>query len=433
MTPRTRSSRSLRAVWVAAGAIASGALCFIAMRGPAAPDRPAGPGPIPPVPVISAAQASSFVGSEACASCHKKEAADHARSLHADTLAPLEKSDAFRHVRFDQSIHDGALGMTYTWRMKDGKPVCRVQRSSDGASEEMTPKYVVGSGHHGYTFLFEKKGVFMESRLSYYPPARRWAWTPGQETETPHRAPMGRVLLADESFSCFICHSTHLVHEGEQALPEQSMFNVGCERCHGPGKEHVEQARAGVKPGHVWGYRNASADTVMKLCGECHRSPGAIPDEELDAAPDLARFAGTALAASKCYRQSEGRLSCLSCHNPHTRVSTDRAAYDRVCQGCHTGQPAAQKLCPVNRTSDCVSCHMPTRHMPDPPEVKFHNHFIKVYPPPRDNREVAQTGGRAPAAPGSPETGRSASAGTIRVVRETTRLQASVARAFGVQ
>jgi hypothetical protein len=331
------------------------------------------------VPVVSAEEASHYVGSEVCASCHQKEARDHARSLHASTLALVEKSDVFQHVRFDQTIRDHALGMTYTWRMEGDKPVCRVHRTADGASEEMTPKYVVGSGLHGYTFLFERNGLFMESRLSYYPPARRWAWTPGQEDETPFRAPMGRVLDSGSTFACFVCHSTNLVHEGEQALPDQSRFNVGCERCHGPGKEHVEQAHAGLKPEHVWGYRTASADTIMRLCGECHREPGAIPEHELDTSPDLARFAGTALAASKCYKLSEGRLSCLSCHNPHARVSTDRAAYNRVCQGCHSGKPAAQTLCPVNRKSGCVSCHMPAQHMPDPAEVKFHSHLIKAY------------------------------------------------------
>jgi hypothetical protein len=244
----------------------------------------------------------------------------------------------------------------------------------------MTPRYVVGSGHHGYTFLFERKGVFMESRLSYYPPARRWTYTPGQNEEIPFRAPMGRVLDGGTSFSCFICHSTNLVHDGEQPLPEQSRFNVGCERCHGPGKEHVEAVKAGGPPAHVWDYRTASADTILRLCGECHRSPGAIPANELETSPDLPRFAGTALAASKCYRLSNGRLSCVSCHNPHARVSTDPVAYNRVCQSCHTGKPEAQKLCPVNRTSGCVSCHMPARSLGDPDEVKFHSHYIKPYP-----------------------------------------------------
>lgn len=371
---------SPRIAWVAAGGCAVAAVCFLALRGgTTSPPRPRTRGPIPPVPVIEAAQAADFVGSEACVSCHPRQGEEHGRSLHSRTLAALEESDAFRHVRFDQTLTDSALGMTYRWYMRNGKPVCRVERLSDGASEELTPKYVVGSGRHGYTFLFERKGVFMESRLSYYPVAKRWAWTPGQEEQTPFRAPMGRVLPADQAFSCFICHSTNLVHAGEQVLPEQSRFNVGCERCHGPGRAHAEQARAGLKPEPLWSYRNASADTVMRLCGACHREPGAIPEEELDQSPDLARFAGTALAASRCYQKSEGRLSCLSCHNPHDRLSTDRRHYERVCRSCHSGASKADRPCPVQPSGPCVSCHMPTDHMPDPPEVKFHNHYIRVY------------------------------------------------------
>jgi hypothetical protein len=191
---------------------------------------------------------------------------------------------------------------------------------------------------------------------------------------------MGQVLDSTATFTCLGCHSTNVVRDGERALPEKSLLNVGCERCHGPGKEHVEHARSGFKPGLVWDYRSASADTVMRLCGDCHREPGAIPEQELGSSPDLARFAGTALAASKCYQQSNGRLSCLTCHNPHSRVSTDQAAYNRVCLSCHSGESAEKRPCPVNPSSRCVNCHMPATSM-DPPEVKFHNHLIKVYSP----------------------------------------------------
>jgi len=77
--------------------------------------------------------------------------------------------------------------------------------------------------------------------------------------------------------------------------------------------------------------RGRTRPARMHFCGEYHRSPGAIPDDKLDIQPDAARFAGTMLAASKYFRRFGGRLSCLSCHNPHSRVSTDLSAYNRVC------------------------------------------------------------------------------------------------------
>src|SRR5262249_42266892 len=143
----------------------------------------------------------------------------------------------------------------------------------------------------------------------------------------------------------------------------------------------VDERRAGRKQGHIWNFHDASAQTVMQLCGECHRAPAPIPDAMLEAPGEAARFAAPMLAGSKCFRLSGGRLSCLSCHNPHTSVSTDLAAYNGVCRSCHAGQPNAQKLCPVNQTSGCVSCHMPTRRLPDQPEVTLHSHDMQAYPP----------------------------------------------------
>src|SRR5262249_15426675 len=154
-----------RAAWVAGGALATGIVCGLALRGSVASHPPAVRGDMPPEPVISTREAQRFVGSEVCASCHLAESRTHARSLHSHTLALIEKSNAFRLARMDQTLSDPDIGVTYSWRMEGGRPFCRVYRNRDGASEEMTPRYVVGSGHHGYTFLFERKGKYMESRL----------------------------------------------------------------------------------------------------------------------------------------------------------------------------------------------------------------------------------------------------------------------------
>jgi predicted CXXCH cytochrome family protein len=205
---------------------------------------------------------------------------------------------------------------------------------------------------------------------------------------------MGRVLDSQTTFACFLCHSTAVVHEGEQVLAEKSLFNVGCERCHGPGRDHVEAVRAGKPDTSIYRYRSASAETIMRLCSECHRGPGAIKAADIDRDPDLPRFAGTALNASKCYQLSGGKLSCSSCHNPHQSASHDLASYNRVCRSCHsTGTTPVSKprVCPVNKVSGCVSCHMPAQSVDFPAALKFHNHRIKVYPADVKQEAAAKT------------------------------------------
>src|SRR5207248_446631 len=125
------------------------------------------PGPgVPPIPLIAPREAAAFLGSETCASCHPHEAAAHAGSPHSHTLHRAEGHEVVRLFETRQILIDRGSGMRYSFHVREGKPVFRVERLSDGASEELTPAYVVGSGKRGYTFLMERDGRFMEGRLS---------------------------------------------------------------------------------------------------------------------------------------------------------------------------------------------------------------------------------------------------------------------------
>jgi hypothetical protein len=173
-----------------------------------------------------------------------------------------------------------------------------------------------------------------------------------------------------------MCHSTVMVVEGEQVMPEASMFNVGCERCHGPGREHIEAAKAGQKGTEIYGFKNASGELMIKFCSECHRGPGAIPDRLISTSPMTPRFVGTALAASECFKQTPGGLSCMKCHDPHAPSQKDPKHYERVCMDCHSGKTLKSKVCSVNPRSGCIPCHMPRTVMENTP---FHNHWIHAY------------------------------------------------------
>jgi predicted CXXCH cytochrome family protein len=98
------------------------------------------------------------------------------------------------------------------------------------------------------------------------------------------------------------------------------------------------------------------------------------------ATPDLsnpwnARHQPPMLAASPCFRKSQGRLSCLTCHSPHGSLERNAAAYDRACARCHTS--AQHKADTKSRA--CVLCHMP--RVEAQPYLRFANHRIGVYAP----------------------------------------------------
>jgi hypothetical protein len=72
------------------------------------------------------------------------------------------------------------------------------------------------------------------------------------------------------------------------------------------------------------------------------------------------------MKVSRCYEKSNGRMSCVSCHDPHAVPKPqDKAAFYRArCLNCHgpgattctAPMPERQKTAPADY---CVHCHMP--------------------------------------------------------------------------
>ena len=91
--------------------------------------------------------------------------------------------------------------------------------------------------------------------------------------------------------------------------------------------------------------------------------------------PDSVRFQGTTLTWSRCYKESDNKLDCVTCHNPHRNAETSAAWYESRCLQCHSsagatvnrtrqtgerdGRECAEHSCPIQPASGCIECHMP--------------------------------------------------------------------------
>jgi len=124
---------------------------------------------------------------------------------------------------------------------------------------------------------------------------------------------------------------------------------------------------------------------VNMACAKCHRSIDDISLNGLDAV-DTPRFQPYAIEISPCYRKSGNRLSCITCHDPHTDASTDLQHYEKVCLSCHNASvDHTQKSCPVtiNPAGGCIGCHMPQRRVLPATRIPLTmtDHLIWAYKP----------------------------------------------------
>jgi len=89
-----------------------------------------------------------------------------------------------------------------------------------------------------------------------------------------------------------------------------------------------------------------SATRIDALCARCHRSINDVALDQYDAS-NTARFQPYGLEQSPCFQKSGGKLSCITCHDPHSDASTDRRYYEKICLTCHSAASTQHNaICP---------------------------------------------------------------------------------------
>ncbi|MDE3179900.1 MAG: hypothetical protein KGM47_09620 [Acidobacteriota bacterium] len=273
--------------------------------------------------------------------------------------------------------------------------------------------YVIGAGQNGISYIVQKGNYLFEAPLSFYAQSHSWDLSPGYEF-----ADYGFLRPMPEA--CVVCHSgrTQPV-SGRPGLYKDPPFEqlaVGCENCHGPGQLHVAERLKGVS---LQGTVDRSIVNPAQLpswladnvCMMCHQAgdtrilqPGKSygdfrPGTPLD--KTVAIFAVPFTPASpprspllqhyelmilsKCYRSSGGKMSCITCHDPHFPPPAAQApAYYRTkCLICHTEHSctlALTKRLQKSPPDNCIGCHMPQQNLQRIAHAALTNHRIIAYP-----------------------------------------------------
>ena len=255
-------------------------------------------------------------------------------------------------------------------------------------------EYFVGSGNAAHSYHINVDGFLYEAPVAYCRNLASWKAAPGfAQFDYPY---LTRPVLP----GCLQCHASGIRRitgtQNAYASPPFSEGGVACERCHGPGSDHIASGKPMVNPAKL---APAARDSI---CEQCHLSgeirvpkrgtddQALIPGNKL--ADSLAVFvrAGSGaqlrvtshaenLAQSACKRNSGEKLWCATCHDPHSVPSAaEKAAYFRgKCLTCHqTSACSAPQAVRQANGDNCITCHMPRNPTSDVEHVVFTDHAI---------------------------------------------------------
>ena len=329
-------------------------------------------------------QSPTYVGKQVCRECHADNHRLHAAHGHAHTF----------HAADEPEVVEKFSGRTYT--TPEGYGTYTYESGKDGLLAKIPEKfgdqpfqlqYALGSGHHAMTLLSlvpdpKEDTVGIEHRASWYRKGDQLGATPGQLHTQPETLSelFGQKHVGEVMRKCVDCHVTTGTIENQGIV--NLTPNINCEKCHGPGSVHAQQARTmEVPPPFSVGKKDWDAEAEIQLCGDCHRLPAAISQRELrDYPKPLTRFQPIGMLRSECYLESPGQLKCTTCHDPHTTTTAiEPAFYVNKCVECHSPETETHTVCPVSATTDCIKCHMPPTAIDDY-GTEFHDHWIRIHP-----------------------------------------------------
>lgn len=376
---------------------------------------------------------ATFVGSEACADCHRAEANLWNTSQHKHAMQHATTASVLGN--FDDASFD-YYGVHSRFFKKDGKFVVETD-GPDGKLGVFEVKYTFGIDPlQQYLIEFpdgrlQALSIAWDSRPKEQGGQRWFHLYPNEEIKHDDILHWTK-LNQNWNFMCAECHSTGVKKNYDAANDRFSTtwaeLSVGCEACHGKGSRHVSWAHdqqswspfgknedptkglavfLNERSGVSWlsnpstgNPQRSSAPAVLRreveTCGLCHARRGEfsedwVPGQSLSDTHVVSTLARGLYHADGqmldevynygSFKQSKmfaAGVTCSDCHEPH--AAKLRLTGDGLCLQCHAADKYEVATHHhhegVSPAVACASCHMPVRTYME--IDKRHDHSLRI-------------------------------------------------------
>lgn len=341
-----------------------------------------------------------YVGAKVCADCHQTAYRQWSESWHGKIVQDATAASVEGNFALGKVV---LRGSTFVLQ-RSGGHIYLTESYLAGKPWDHQVDYTLG-GRRIQQYLSKlRDGRILLLPISWDNVRKKWVHN--LDVDNPESAG-DPVQIWNKS-----CMSCHVTDPQKNFDLQQNAYHstwqdsgVACESCHGPGSEHVADARAEAQSQNSAGVKTRAAveSSIVNLakldptrstmaCAQCHSfrdtyADGFEPGENYynyflpvleyrlppsknaaywpDGRPRWLANETLAFWESKCFLQ--GHATCITCHT-HSHVDAARdpqlqAGSNALCAQCHSAiakNVTAHTHHPVSsRGSSCVDCHMP--------------------------------------------------------------------------
>ena len=354
---------------------------------------------------------AGYVSDSQCVACHQPQAAlwtgsKHERAMQAATPATVRAD-------FNDSLFSGADHRARFFRRGDAFVVRTT--GPDGKEADFPVTHTFGVDPLQQYLLPLPGGRLQALTIAWDTRQRRWFSLQTEGSIAPRSSLHWSGRYQNWNLMCGECHTTAF-NKGYDAARDSYRTtwaepDVGCQACHGPGREHAVSARQlaqapvpaaappkqsaalprpTMTPNQALGEAHAQVDQ----CAACHSRRTRLLETTVPGAPLLDNYVPDNLRSELyhadgqqlaevfeygSFRQSrmyQAGVGCTNCHEPHS--GRMRADGNALCVACHNEAPDKARFPGLQAKnydspqhhfhtagkpgSECVSCHMPSRN-----------------------------------------------------------------------